>query len=91
MPVLLLLLGLSTGRFGQKCFSGRCLLLFFRDKNLLVGLCFLKHIPFPLFLPCVIIFAFESHSIFFFPDSKFFFYFFLALGGLLPCFFPACR
>lgn len=87
VPLLLLLLGLSTGRFGQKVHQRLVPPL---SRNLLVDLCFLKHIPFPLFLLCIIILLLTSLFFFFFLSFKvLFLLYFLALGGLCFLFSPA--
>lgn len=89
VPLLLLLLGLSTGRFGQKVHQ-RLVPPLSRDENLLVDLCFLKHIPFPLFLLCIIILLLNFTLFFFFLSFKvLFLLYFLALGGLCFLFSPA--
>lgn len=85
VPLLLLLLGLSTGRFGQKVHQRLVPPL---SRNLLVDLCFLKHIPFPLFLLCIIILLLNFTLFFFsFIQSSFSTLFSGPRWSVLP-FFP---
>lgn len=85
---LLLLLGPSIGRFGQKMYQWPVPSSLSRDESLLVRLCFLKHISFPLCLWTSLGFlwvCFLIESAFLAPSPHPPFFFFLALGGtVLP-------